>query len=104
VCLVCRLQEPELLETLYVTQQMHTEAADLALESALRGLSALVLPGAGLQPSLSAASSSSGRADDASLNKVITGLHEASQKYAQVRSSWWWLLFNCLFRGLGGWV
>eukprot|EP00775_Hariotina_reticulata_P009376 gene9376-9539_t len=84
-----RLKEPELLETLYVTQQMHIEAADLALESALRSLSAAIAPGGSLQPLLSSASGGAGRGDDASLNKCISGLQEASQKYAQSREMSW---------------
>lgn len=99
----CCVQEPELLETLYVTQQMHIEAADLALELALRSLAASIASGGSLQPSPSAASGSASRGDDASLNKCISGLQEASQKYAQVSGCWLRQLFYCLLDGLGGW-
>ena len=79
--LLC-LQEPELLETLYVTQQMAPEAAELALETALRTLSNAV--------SGNGAASQS----DSTVGTAITGLQSASHKYAQVR------VVRCL-RGVG---
>jgi hypothetical protein len=70
-----RLQEPELLETLYVTQQMAPEAAELALETALRTLSNAV----------STNGSTAGAASpDSAVTSAISGLQEASHKYAQV--------------------
>lgn len=68
------LQEPELLETLYVTQQMAPEAAELALETALRTLSNAITGSAG----------ASAR-QDSSITAAISGLQEASHKYGQVR-------------------
>jgi hypothetical protein len=69
------LQEPELLETLYVTQQMAPEAAELALESALRTLS----------NAISNNGSSAGAArPDSAVTSAISSLQEASHKYAQV--------------------
>lgn len=74
---LCTLQEPELLETLYVTQQMAPEAAELALETALRTLS----------NATSSSSSTGGARPDAAIASAISGLQEASQKYGQVGSS-----------------
>ncbi|WIA22377.1 hypothetical protein OEZ85_004684 [Tetradesmus obliquus] len=71
-----RLKEPELLETLYVTQQLHQEAADLALESALRHL---VPHGA----------AAAARPDEAEVAKAISGLQAAAQKYTHCRDAAW---------------
>jgi len=70
------LQEPELLETLYITQQMAPEAAELALETALRTLSNATSGGS--------SSSTGGARPDAAIASAISGLQEASQKYGQV--------------------
>lgn len=67
------LQEPELLETLYVTQQMAPEAAELALETALRTLSNAITGSAGASTR-----------QDSSIPAAISGLQEASHKYGQV--------------------
>lgn len=69
------LQEPELLETLYVTQQMAPEAAELALETALCTLSNAI-----------SGNSSGGGAtrSDSAISTAISGLQTAAQKYGQV--------------------
>jgi hypothetical protein len=66
------VQEPELLETLYVTQQLHQEAADLALESALRHL---------VSHSSNAAAA---RPEEAEVTKAISGLQATAQKFTHV--------------------
>jgi hypothetical protein len=76
-CCCCCCQEPELLETLYVTQQLHQEAADLALKSALRHL----VPHGG-----AAAAAAAARPEEAEVVKAISGLQAAAQKYTHV--SW----------------
>lgn len=74
---VLAMQEPELLETLYVTQQMAPEAAELALETALRTLSNAIT-------SSSTSSSASATRQDSAVTSAISGLQEASHKYGQV--------------------
>jgi hypothetical protein len=69
--LLALVQEPELLETLYVTQQLHQEAADLALESALRHL-------------VPHGSNAAARPEEAEVTKAISGLQAAAQKYTHV--------------------
>ncbi|KAF6254839.1 vacuolar protein sorting-associated protein 16 [Scenedesmus sp. NREL 46B-D3] len=71
-----RLKEPELLETLYVTQQLHQEAADLALESALRHL----------VPHSAAAAA---RPEEAEVARAVSGLQAAAQKYTHCRDAAW---------------
>lgn len=70
------LQEPELLETLYTTNQLHQEGADLALERALKALSS------------SSGSSSAGggfvRPSDEDVSVCISGLQSAAKEYSQV--------------------
>jgi alpha-D-ribose 1-methylphosphonate 5-triphosphate synthase subunit PhnG len=73
MCVLAVLQEPELLETLYVTQQMAPEAAELALETALRTLS----------NAISSSGGASARQDSA-VTSAVSGLQEASHKYGQV--------------------
>jgi hypothetical protein len=73
-------QEPELLETLYVTQQLHQEAADLALESALRHL---------VPHSSGAAAAAAARPEEAEVAKAISGLQAAAQKYTHVSGLKW---------------
>lgn len=90
-------QEPELLETLYVTQQMAPEAAELALETALRTLSNALSGN-----SNSSSSSSAGGRQDSAISTAISGLQEAAHKYGQVRclggwrmcAGWRWLLLS----------
>jgi hypothetical protein len=72
------MQEPELLETLYVTQQMAPEAAELALETALRTLSSTIT-------SSGTSSSAAAARQDSAVTSAISGLQEASHKYGQVR-------------------
>lgn len=76
-----RVKEPELLETLYITQQMAPEAAELALETALRTLSNATSGGS--------SSSTGGARPDAAIASAISGLQEASQKYGQCRDMAW---------------
>lgn len=73
------LQEPELLETLYVTQQLAPEAAELALGTALQTLSDATSSGGGGRGGGSGAPQ-----PDAAVTAAISGLQGASHKYAQV--------------------
>eukprot|EP00878_Enallax_costatus_P027161 GHUV01029216.1.p1 GENE.GHUV01029216.1~~GHUV01029216.1.p1 ORF type:complete len:582 (+),score=119.59 GHUV01029216.1:259-2004(+) len=75
-----RVKEPELLETLYTTNQLHQESADLALERALKALNS------------NNGSSTAGvysRPSDDDVNKCISGLQSAAKEYAQCRDAGW---------------
>ncbi|KAF8057673.1 VCL1 [Scenedesmus sp. PABB004] len=74
-----RLKDPELLETLYVTQHLNAEAGELALEGALRQL----------VPSGGGAPGGAGRPDDAAVAACISGLQAAGHKFGQCKELAW---------------
>lgn len=61
-----------MLETLYTTNQLHQDSANLTLERSLRTLSISSTAGSFLRPV------------DEAVNKCISGLQSAAKEYSQV--------------------